>query len=95
MANLYSVAERIVTVHRMAALFMPWYFRRVRAAVVFFTIEFFENRRIKLRRDAKVDMGSLDGARAALGDLIDFAQDHKLSRVGHGEGRLLLARNLS
>ena len=76
MSNLNAVAERIVTVHRMAALFMPWYFRRVRSPVVFFTIELFENRRIKLGRDAKIDMRTFDRTGAALRDLIDAVENH-------------------
>ena len=38
--------------------------------------------------------GPLTARRAALRDLIDLAQDHKLPSVRHGESRLLLARDL-
>ena len=74
MADLNPIAERIVTVNGMPALLVPRNLRRIRSPVIFFAVKFFQNRRIELRRDAKVDMRTFDRARATLGDLIDLCR---------------------
>src|SRR5436309_3186972 len=79
MPDLNPVPKRIVTVDRMAALFMPGNFRGIRSPVKLASIEFFEDRRVELRRNAKIDVRTLDRARAPLSDLIDFVQDHELA----------------
>ena len=76
MADLNAIAERIIAVDRVTALLVPRDLRRVRSPVVFFTIEFFQDLRINLGVDAKIDMRSFDRARAALGHLIDAVQNH-------------------
>src|SRR4026207_908359 len=95
MADLNPVAERIVAVNRMTALLVPRNLRRIGSPVIFFTIKFFQNRRVELRRDAKVDMGTFDRTRAPLRNLIDFVQYHQLPGVRYRQSDLLVARHLS
>src|SRR5437870_4357957 len=94
MADLNAIAKRIITVNRVTALLMPRDLRRVRSPVIFFAVEFSQDRRIDRRVDTKIDMRPFDRARAALGDLIDATQDYQLPRVRHGQRYLLVARNL-
>src|SRR5207253_7712877 len=94
MPDLNPIAKRIVTVDRMAALFMPGNFRGIRSPVKLAPIEFFEDRRVKLRRDAEIDVRSLDRPCTTLGDLIHLVENHELPRVLYGERKLLVARNL-
>src|SRR5206468_7965873 len=94
MPDLNPVTERIVTVDRMAALFMPGNFRGIRSPVKLAPIEFFEDRRVELRCNAKVNVRPLDRARTALRHLIDFVQNDELPGVWHGERKLLVAGNL-
>src|ERR1043166_4185451 len=94
MADLNAIAERIVAVNGMAALLVPRNLCRIRSPIEFSPVELFENRRIQLRRNPKIDMRAFDGSRAPLGDLVDFAQNHELSGIGHGQSNLILARNL-
>src|SRR6266850_5051946 len=94
MPDLYPVTEGIITVDRVTALFVPGNFRGIRAPVVFFSVEPFKYRRVKIRRDTEIDVRSLDRARASFGDLIDLAQNHELSRVWYRECELVLTRHL-
>ena len=80
MPDLNPIAERIVAVNRMSALLVPGNLGRIRSPVIFFAVELFENRRIELRRDTKIDMRPFDRARAALGDLIDSMQISPIGR---------------
>ena len=95
MPDLYSVAEGIIPIDRVTALFVPGNLRGIRPPVVFFPVEPFKDRRVQLRRYAKIDMRSLDGTRAPFRHLIDLAQNHELSRVRHRERELVLTRHLS
>src|SRR5215510_3250405 len=94
MPDLNPVAERIVSVNRVAALLVPRNLRRVRSPVVFLAIEFFQDRRIERGIDAKIDMRPFDRSRATLGHLVDPMQNDQLSGVWHRQRNLLLARNL-
>ena len=93
-ADLDSVAEWIVTIHRMAALLVPGNFRRIRSPIELSAVEPFENRRVNFRRDAEINVWPFDGASASLGDFGDAMQDHELSRVRHGERDLAFTGNL-
>src|SRR5262245_6546978 len=94
MADLYSVTEGIITINGVTPLFVPGNFRWIRTPVVFFSVEPFKDRRIQFRRDSKIDVRPLNGARAPFCDLIHFAQNHKLSRVRYREGNLAFTRYL-
>ena len=74
MPDLYPVAEGIIPIDRVTALFVPGNFRGIRPPVVFFSVEPFKDRRVQLRCDAKIDVWSLDRARASFGDLIHRAR---------------------
>ena len=95
MPDLYPVAEGIIAIDRMAALFMPGDFRGIRPPVVFFAVEPLKNRRVQFRCDAKIDMRSFDRPRAALGNLIHSMQNHQLSRVRYSKRYLFITRHLS
>jgi hypothetical protein len=77
--DLYPVTEGVVPINRVTALFVPGNFRGIRPPVVFFSVEPFKDRRIQLRRDPKINVRSLDGARAPFRDLIHLAEDHELA----------------
>src|SRR6516165_10462116 len=94
MPDLYPIAERIIAIHRVAALFVPGDFRGIRSPIVFFPVEPLKNGRIQFRCDAKIDMWSLDRPRAALGDLIHSMQNHQLSRAWHSQRYLFITRHL-
>ena len=94
MPNLYPVAEGIIAIDRVTALFVPGNFRGIRPPVVFFSVEPFKDRRVQFRRDPKIDVRSLDRARAPFRDLIHAMENDQLSRVRHREGELFLAGNL-
>src|SRR5205823_7320519 len=94
MSDLNPIAKRIVTVDCMLTLLVPRNLRGIRSPVKLAPIEFFEDRRVKLRSDAKIDVRTLDRARAPLSDLIDFVQNDQLPGVWHGERKLLVAGNL-
>src|SRR5258708_5663540 len=94
MPDLYPVTEGIITVDRVTALFVPGNFRGIRAPVVFFSVEPFKYRRVKIRRDTEIDVRSLDRARASLRDLIHATQNHQLSRIRHGQSNLFVAGHL-
>src|ERR1044071_4764113 len=94
MADLNPIAERIVAVNRVPALLMPGNLARIRSPVEFLAVEFLQDRRVKLRRDAKVDVRPFDRARAALGDSIDAVEDYQLPGVRHGERELFVAGHL-
>src|SRR5262245_26275097 len=94
MADLYSVTEGIIAINRVTTLFVPGNFRGIMTPVVFFSVEPFKDRRIKIRGDTKIDVRSLDRARASLSDLIDTVENHQLPRVRYRERKLLFARHL-
>ena len=94
MPDLYSVAEGIIPIDRVTALFVPGNFRGIRPPVVFFSVEPFKDRRVELRRDPKINVRSLDRARASLCDLIDLAQNHQLACIRHGERNLCFTWHL-
>src|SRR2546430_12910184 len=58
MPDLKPIAKRIVTVDRMAALFMPRNLRGIRSPVKLASIEFFEDRRGKIPRGGGKDVGA-------------------------------------
>ena len=95
MPNLDPIAEGIIPIDRVTALFVPRNFRGIRSPVVFLPVEPFKDRRVQLRCDAKIDVWSLDRARAALRDLIHSVQNHQLPCVWHGERNLCFTRHLS
>src|SRR4029434_10303222 len=94
MPDLYPITEGIIPIDRVSALFVPGNFRGIRPQVVFFSVEPFKDRRIQFRRDPKIDVRSLDRARAPFSDLIDAMENDQLSRVRHGERELFLTRHL-
>ena len=94
MPDLYSVTEGIIPIDRVTALFVPRNFRGIRAPVVFFPVEPFKDRRVQLRCDAKINVWSLDRARAAFGDLIDAMENYQLPRIRHGQRNLCFTRHL-
>ena len=94
MPDLYPITEGIIPIDRVSALFVPGNFRGIRPPVVFFSVEPFKDRRIQFRRDPKIDVRSLDRARAPFSDLIDAVENDQLSRVRHGERELFLTRHL-
>src|SRR5437867_10637914 len=64
MPDLNPVPKRIVTVDRMAALFMPGNFRGIRSPVKLAPIEFFLDRRVKPLCHVKIQVPALCCARA-------------------------------
>ena len=80
MPDLYSVAEGIIPIDRVTALFVPRNFRGIRPPVVFFSVEPFKDRGVQFRRDTKIDLRSLDRAGAPLRDLIHPVENYQLSR---------------
>src|SRR5439155_6821466 len=78
MSDLNPIAKRIVTVDCMLTLLVPRNLRGIRSPVKLAPIEFFEDRRVKLRSDAKIDVRTLDRACTTLGDLIHLLENHEL-----------------
>ena len=95
MPDLYPIAEGIIPIDRVTALFVPGNFRGIRPPVVFFSVEPFKDRWVQFRRDPKINMWSLDRACAPFRDLIDTVENDQLPCVRHGECNLLFARHLS
>src|SRR5262245_19097366 len=94
MPNLYPIAKGIIAINRVTPLFVPGNFRWIRPPVVFFSVEPFKDRRVKFRRDPKIDVWPLDRARASFRDLIHSTQNHELSRVRYRERNLFFTRHL-
>src|SRR5439155_23951675 len=92
MPDLNPIAKRIVTVDRMAALFMPRNLRGIRSPVKLASIEFFEDRRVKLRRAAEIDVRSLDRPCTTPGALIHLLENPEPPSAWAGARELFLVR---
>src|SRR2546430_10694487 len=84
MPDLKPIAKRIVTVDRMAALFMPRNLRGIRSPVKLASIEFFEDRRGKLPRDAGNDGRAPASPWTTPAALFHLLEKHELPPVCHG-----------
>src|SRR5437773_11912990 len=94
MPDLNPVPKRIITIDCMPALLVPRNLSGIRSPVKLAPIEFFEDRRVKLPSDAKVNVRAPYRARTARPPLVVLMPNEHPHRTWHRERKLLVCGHL-